>query len=88
MILAPTLHVTGKTSIIPWRVSFQLHFIGKVILVFWKLSLEDFIDIPDENKLPQVVSLVIHNNCFTVCTTLILDTDLYFKIACSWRGGV
>ena len=39
---APTSHVGGKTLIIPGTVSFQLHFIGKGILVFWKLSLEDF----------------------------------------------
>ena len=40
--LAPTLPVGGKISIIPERVSFKLHFIGKVGVVFWKLSLGIF----------------------------------------------
>ena len=33
--------MTVKPTIIPQRVSFQLHFTGKVGLVFWKLSLDD-----------------------------------------------
>ena len=39
----------GKT-LNPGRVRFQLNFIGKVGLVFWKLSLEDFTGISGNNK--------------------------------------
>ena len=39
---APTLHAGGKILRIPGRVSLQLHFKGKVGLVFWKLPVEDF----------------------------------------------
>ena len=38
--LGPNFKCQGK--FIPWRVNFQLHFIGKVIPVFWKLSLGSF----------------------------------------------
>ena len=40
--LSPTSHVGGETLFIPGRVSFHLHFIQKVCLVLWKLSLEGF----------------------------------------------
>ena len=38
----PTSYVGSKIPGIPGRISFHLHFIWKVGLVFWKLSLEDF----------------------------------------------
>ena len=40
--LGPTLHLGGKTPIIPKNFCFRLYYIEKVGLVIWKLSLEDF----------------------------------------------
>ena len=39
---APTSHVGGKISTIPWRVGFQIYFIGKECHMFWQLSVKDF----------------------------------------------
>ena len=55
---ALTSDVGGKTAIIPWRVSFQLHFTGKVIYVFWKLSLKGFTDISGNNMLAKAYPLI------------------------------
>ena len=54
--LSPISHVGEKTPIIPRRVSFQLKLIGRVILGFWKLTLEGHIS--DKNISPEAFPLV------------------------------
>ena len=55
---ASTLHDGEIISIIAGGVSYQLHFIGKVILVSWKLSLEGFTGISGNNMLTKAFPLV------------------------------